>query len=180
MFDTPEDIVVRYFNWSASIGAPALDPVAVHGRVYAIECKACHHQIRHSKCKGLTIRTEVCGRCGRPWDFEDQFILRGNLQITRRPGSTEHWLSPWVDIGPELQRLYDHREHRWPVRTFCARCIGQLSLREVATEASERFRRAPFAWTKERVATLYDQGRAVVGDRFARKKWLGAEWRLAS
>ncbi len=179
-FDSPEEIVRAYFAWADSIGAPALNPVAQEGRIYAAECSGCHHQVRHSKGKGLKVRTEVCGRCGRPWPYEDRYVLRGNLQISTRPGSTEHRLSPWCDIGPVLMRLYDHREHRWAIRVFCARALGNLSLREVARDAAEKYPRAPFLWTKDRVAVLHERGRSLCADRFAQRKWLGAEWRLVS
>lgn len=178
MMDTPEEVVRAYFSWADSIGAPALNPVAQEGRIYAPECAACHHQVRHTRKKGLQIRIDVCGRCGRPWDYEDRYALRGSFQFSMRPGSTEYRLSPWCDIGAVLKKLYEHRDHRWEVRIFCARAVGYLSLRETADGAAREYRRAPFRWTKDRVAVLYDGGRLICGDRFATRKWLGIEWIL--
>ena len=176
--DSPEEIVRAYFAWANSLGAPALNPVMQEGRIYAADCAACHHRVRHSRKRGLQIRIEVCGRCGRPWDYEDRYVLRGAFQVSRRTDSMEHRILPWCEIGAVLMRLYDHREHRWPVRIFCARAIGSLSLREVAEEASTKYQRAPFKWTKDRVAVLFDRGKEVCADRLARKQWLGDEWRL--
>jgi hypothetical protein len=174
VFDSPEEIVRAYFAWADSIGAPALNPVAQEGRIYAAECSGCHHQVRHSKGKGLKVRTEVCGRCGRPWPYEDRYVLRGNLQISTRPGSTEHRLSPWCDIGPVLMRLYEHPDHEWPTRVFCARAIGNMTLREFSEDASKVYTRAPFKWTKDRVALLHELGRAVCSREFTRRGWMTA------
>jgi hypothetical protein len=145
------------------LGAPSCDPVAQHGRVYAKLCSSCSGTKRIPTKRG----DQVCHLCGALWAFEDCFSLKGEFQFSRRSGSSEDHLFPWIDIGRIISALESDYKTRWPMRIYADRVLGEYTLRELAAAASRNYRAARFPWNKDRVVVLILEGRMLFSQRLA-------------
>lgn len=168
--------LVHYFAQRASLGVPSLNPVMQEGRVLADRCASCRGKVRQLRTKGVPYPTWVCGGkgCGEPWPYEDRYALRGSFQLPQRPDSGELRIGTFVDLGSAIARLYDHPRHRWAMRTYCARVLGQRSHRQIAEEAAATYgRRArTVSWHRNGVALLVEEGRSAFARELRRMRLL--------
>lgn len=117
---TPAGLVVWYYQTRESLGAPGLNFIDSTGRVYAKDCEACDYKFRNCNKVGAW----VCGRCGKPWAFEDHFILKGEVQTPNPTDIFERQLSKWVDVGVVLYNILKDPEFFWDMRLYVATCNG--------------------------------------------------------
>lgn len=130
---TPSGIIVWYYTTKADLGAPGLNFIDSTGRVYAKACEACGFVFRN--CNKATVW--VCGKCGKPWKYEDHFILKGEVQTPNPPDVFERQNARWVDIGVILHRLLGNEELKWDMRLYISTCHGfQVDPRKDANEES--------------------------------------------
>lgn len=185
---TPDGWVRWYANEAQSLGPPHLNPVAQTGRLYAPKC-GCGSKLRHTKGSGLSS-SEVCGHCGKAWEYEDRDVLKGAFDFTRRTNAAEDRLTPFVDVGRLLGLLLagkpTHDGDTTPeqlrtlrgfdVRVYIAHCAG-YSIREITQAAPREFPQAPFLWYRDRVAKMIHDGRACWAAELQRAGIMeGGEW----
>ena len=117
---TPAALVVWYFETRDGLGAPGLNFIDSTGRIYGKDCGTCGFIYRNCNKVGVW----VCGKCGKPWPYEDHFILKGEVQTPNPPDVFERQNARWVDVGVILHRLLSREELRWDMRLYIATCLG--------------------------------------------------------
>lgn len=117
---TPSGIIVWYYETKAGLGAPGLNFIDSTGRVYGKACQSCGFVFRN--CNKATVW--VCGKCGKPWAYEDHFILKGEVQTPNPPDVFERQNARWVDIGVILHRLLSDENLKWNMMLYIATCHG--------------------------------------------------------
>ncbi len=144
---TPAGFVVWYYNTKADLGAPGLNFIDSTGRVYAKVCEGCDCVFRN--CNKANVW--VCGKCGKPWPYEDHFILKGEVQTPNPPDVFERQNARWVDIGVILHRLLENDFTKWNMRLYIATCHGfRIDPQDDQPSLAEMFRElwpeAPGHW----------------------------------
>jgi hypothetical protein len=131
---TPAGIVVWYYETRDGLGAPGLNFIDSTGRVYDKSCESCGFIYRNCNKESVW----VCGKCGKPWLYEDHFILKGEVQTPNPPDVFERQNARWVDIGVILHRLLGDAGTHWDMRLYIATCHGfKVDPRKDANEESE-------------------------------------------
>ena len=143
---TPDGWVEWYYHKRASFGAPALNYVDSTGRYYLQTCSKCRHRKRHPTKSG----DWVCGHCGAPWRYRDQYIPKGAVQTSARPVDFGHVHAQYFDIGVLLSHFL--RDHPWSAGLYVAFSLG---------------------WSQRKLAALGPWGKDTVRRRidFARRDW---------
>jgi hypothetical protein len=112
--------------------------------------------------------TEVCGHCGKMWLFDDRCELRRlGEKYGVRTDTAEYRLASLIDIGVILTRMERSTRWRWATRCYTARVISEVGVRELARQLPRVWPRAPWLWTKDRVADLVRVGRIEFARRLA-------------
>jgi hypothetical protein len=97
--------------------ASGRDPFLIKGSVAAVACGSCgsdrHHEVPAKKGRGVVDR---CRHCGSIWQFRIEYVVRGTVQVSRRPqelerrlvalGDLEHCIDQLPDVDGLLYGLY--------------------------------------------------------------------------
>jgi hypothetical protein len=165
----PDSLVRTWASLCESGDLHGFDPVAQRGLVHAIRCDKCRSRIRH-RTRGGDYR---CGKCGVPWPSEERLTLRGAVDCSKRPGGAELRIARRLDLGVTIGAFWRARDWRWHARAYFAAVLLQdehgrtMSIRSLTLRLADHFPRAPFAWRRDRVRGMVEEGRAELARRFA-------------
>lgn len=153
---TADDLVRWYYRQRDSFSAPPMNFVDSTGRVYAASCPSCNHKIRHGKSNG----DWVCGSCGRPWEFVDRHIFKGEVQKTARIDTFEHRYAKWIDLGTQLHHFMNDDQFRTTARVYVAFVMGFKVAQISATHSPKLWFTEPgAAWSERTVYRHKEAGR---------------------
>jgi hypothetical protein len=100
LLNGPDDAVRLWWRLTArEESASGRDPFLIKGRVAARRCVACRHERYHKvPKKGGVGWVDRCMRCGTIWNFGIEYVVRGTVQISRRPHGLERRLVRLGDL----------------------------------------------------------------------------------
>lgn len=157
MARTPREWITWYYEVRDSHGAPALRFVDSVGRLYAEKCRDCGSRTRHARNDG----SWACGHCGRDWDFDDRFLLKGEVQKSVRHDGFELKNGRQFDIARLVANLL--REHPIPGHLFVANAMHH-PIRQLCELGPEMWPDWDLTWTKHSVHEAVKQGEAIWED----------------
>lgn len=157
---TPEQAVRKYLSLKERCQTVrGMNPFVSHGIVPKVtRCKQCKAH------KNSAIRSPagiICNRCGHHFPTKEVVVVKGQVDITRRPGSYD---SSLVDLCT-LSMILSRAESRncWAHRTFLLYAGEQVGgERIVAEEARKRWPLASVKWNRHVVRQLLPIGRKIL------------------
>lgn len=160
---SPDELLRRYMALRHLRSSPrAFDPVAMQGLWRDRACGRCKGtKWVSTRAKGGG-EIDRCARCGRPWGVEVRIIPKGVIQSSPIVGAHEQRLVELATLGQMFSRV-----PLWHLRAWVV-YLETRSSRDAADECQDRWPRAPFAWTRQRVLMLTRAARAAVEAAIAR------------
>lgn len=143
LLNGPDDAVRLWWRLVArEESAGGRDPFLIKGSVPADRCDGCGHD-RHQEVPAKRGRGWVdrCMRCGGVWESGIEYVVRGTIQVTRRPHGIERRL---VDLG-DLEHCVDQIPQR-DARLYGLYLFTDRSYEFVAELANEYALEEPARW----------------------------------
>lgn len=154
-YNHPDDAVRAWWRLTQrDESVPALDPFAMVGRVPARSCASCDGETYHevgAKRGGFVVR---CRRCGEPWRFSLEAVVKGTITIPRASASTaDRSAVIRADLSRCIERLPESETWVYGLYLASDRSYDDVAVlaREIGAADPEAFPSPGTGWTPKRV-----------------------------
>ncbi len=159
LINGPDDAVRLWWRLTAGEeSASGRDPFLIKGRVAARRCEACRSERYHKvPKKGGAGWVDRCMRCGTIWKFGIEYVVRGTVQISRRPHGLERRLVSLADLEHCIDQV-----PRADAVLYAMYLMTDRSYEFVADLANRLARAQPGEWAQPRGGFTVDRVRGAV------------------